>query len=142
MTEHLIARAKEFAEQKHGDQLDDSGLNYFIHHVLQVGQLVELVTKDDSIIAAAYLHDTLEDTDTTLSELEEKFDKRIAGLVHELTHEGHKDSRGYYFPQLKSRDAILIKFADRLSNLSRMEAWDDERKAQYIKKSKFWRTEP
>jgi hypothetical protein len=53
--------------------------------------------------------------------------------------ESEKDSYGYYFPRLKSQKAITIKFADRLSNLSRMNAWDEERRRQYLAKSKFWK---
>ena len=56
--------------------------------------------------------------------------------------EGKKDEKGYWFPRLKSKDAIIVKFADRLSNLSRMDVWDEERQQHYLKKSKFWRSEP
>lgn len=129
-----------FAVQKHGDQKDDCGKDYFASHLVQVAQILMHVTKDNEIIAAAFLHDTLEDTDTTYEELEATFGKRIAGLVHEVTHEGKKDEKGFYFPRLESRDAILIKFADRLSNLSRMESWDEKRKQHYLKKSKFWKS--
>jgi len=129
-----------FAQEKHKGQKDDSGLGYFGAHVLQVVEIVKLVTNDKSIIAAAYLHDTLEDTQTTAQEIEEKFGKRVRDLVEEVTHEGNKQD-GYYFPRLKSRDAILIKFADRLSNLSRMQTWDEERRKHYLKKSKFWKSE-
>ena len=99
------------------------------------------MTTDENIICAELLHDTIEDTDTTYEELVEEFNKTVADLVMEVTHEGSKDDFGYYFPRLKSKDAILIKFADRLSNLSRMEEWDDTRQKQYLKRSKFWKSE-
>jgi len=134
----LETRAHDFAKKKHGDTLDDSGKIYFEAHVCQVVKLVKDVTNDESLIAAAYLHDTLEDTETTYAELEKEFGPKIAGLVHELTHEGTRE-KGYYFPRLKSEGAILIKFADRLSNLSRMDAWTPERRAAYFRKSRFWR---
>lgn len=135
----LIRDAYEFAYIKHKGQLDDNGKSYFDSHIIQVVDILYKVTKDKNILATALLHDTLEDTDTTLKELEKEFGKRIAGLVYELTHEGKKDHYGYYFPRLKSQKAILIKFADRLSNLSRMEAWDDKRRKHYLKISKFWK---
>ena len=68
--------------------------------------------------------------------------KTIADLVMEVTHEGSKDKYGYYFPRLKTTRGIILKFADRLSNLTRMGAWDDDRIDQYIRRSKFWRDPP
>ncbi len=137
---NLLKKAWEFAKKKHKGQLDDSGLPYE-NHPLMVSYILAFVTHDLEIIAAALLHDTLEDTDTTYQELVSKFNKRIADLVNEVTHEGEKDTHGYYFPRLKSRDAILIKFADRMANLSRMEPWDDKRRQHYLKTSKFWKSE-
>ena len=104
--------------------------------------ILHTITEDIDIICAAYLHDTLEDTATTYEELKKEFGQRVADLVLELTHEGKKDEFGYYFPRLKSKDAIIIKFADRLSNLSRMDSWDIGRQAQYVSKSRFWKTHP
>lgn len=134
----LVQRAFQFAFEKHKNQIDDDGLPY-VCHCSMVYNTLRTITDDQEILAAAYLHDTLEDTDTTYDELKDQFGERVANLVLEVTHEGKKDSYGYYFPRLLSRDAVLIKFADRLNNLSRMDSWDDERKAQYLRKSKFWK---
>ncbi len=137
----LTLKARGFAKLKHKGQLDDCGKDYFEGHLLQVYNIVFQITDDDEILSAALLHDTIEDTDTTYDELYQIFGKRVADLVHEMTHEGKKDNIGFYFPRLKSKDAILIKFADRLSNLSRMQNWNLERQDQYLKKSKFWKSE-
>lgn len=140
--EDIIDKAEMFAQEKHKDQLDDSGKPYF-NHCAQVADIVSLVTNDPDIIAAAYLHDTLEDTKTTYEELVQEFSEKVANLVREVTHEGTKDNVGYYFPNLKTKDGILIKFADRLSNLSRMEGvWDIARQEHYLGKSKFWKSHP
>ena len=139
MENKIIQKAREYAKKKHKNQKDDSGLDYFETHICQVAKLVSLVTKDKEVIASAYLHDTLEDTDATLIELRELFGKKITNLVYELTHEGKKDHIGYYFPRLKSKDAILVKFADRLSNLSRMSSWNKKRQNHYLRKSVFWK---
>ena len=135
-----IEKAKEFAKNKHNGQVDDSGKNYFNVHIEQVVSILQCITEDEDIISAGYLHDTIEDTQTTKEELVIEFGERVASLVLEVTHEGDK-TLGYYFPRLLSRDAILIKFADRLSNLSRMEAWSDKRKNHYLSRSKFWNHE-
>ncbi len=136
---NIILRAKAFAMEKHQGQKCDEKLPYVLHP-MQVGHLVSLITTNKNIIAAAYLHDTLEDTDATYEEIVEIFNKEIADLVIEVTHVCLED-KSWGFPNLKSRDAILIKFADRLSNLSRMGAWSEKRKQHYINKSKFWREE-
>lgn len=136
-----IKEAYDFAKEKHKDQKDDMGKDYFDAHLVVVYNILKYVTDDENILSAGLLHDTLEDTDTNYNELKEKFGQRIADLVNEVTHEGQKDEGGFYFPRLESKEAILIKFADRLSNLSRMENWGDKRKEHYLKKSKFWRSE-
>jgi (p)ppGpp synthase/HD superfamily hydrolase len=139
--ESILEKAKLFSFEKHRGHIDDSGLPYFESHIVQVVEILEKVTQDPDIISAAWLHDTIEDTDTSYEELKEIFGYKIADLVMEVTHEGQKDCRGFYFPRLKSKEAILIKFADRLSNLSRMEKWDIHRQNHYLRKSKFWRSE-
>ncbi len=136
---NLVDKAYDFAKEKHRDQLDDIGKSYFEAHVCQVAKILHCITDDEDILAAGLLHDTLEDTQTTYEELVITFGIRVADLVMEVSHEGKKDEVGYYFPRLKTRDAILIKFADRLSNLSRMEAWTPGRQKQYLKKSQFWK---
>jgi len=135
----IVVKAYHYAYEKHGDTLDDIGKNYFKAHVCRVVSILYKVTDNDDILAAAYLHDVVEDCGVTYEELVKEFGKTIADLVMEVTHDGKKDNYGRYFPRLKTRDGVLIKFADRLSNLSRMEAWDDKRQKQYVRKSKFWR---
>ena len=135
----LSDRAANYAIKKHKDQMDDCGKDYFISHIYPVARLVKLVTNDEEVIAAAFLHDIIEDSDTTYEDLSKEFGDRVADLVMEVTHEGTKDNYGYYFPRLKSKEGIMIKLADRLSNISRMETWSEERQKHYLKKSKFWK---
>ena len=133
--------AYDFARRKHDSQLDDDGISpYFNSHILHVVAILKCVTNDHDIITAAYLHDTLEDTETKYEEIANLFGGRVAGLVYELTHEG-KDSSTYYFPRLSTREAVMIKFADRLSNLSRMAIWEKPKQESYLRKSKFWKSE-
>lgn len=138
--EQTVLKAYKFAQHKHKGQLDDTKEDYFRVHICQVFRILQNVTNDANILAACLLHDTLEDTQTTVEELIENFGTDITMLVLEVTHEGNKTT-GYFFPRLKTQSGIMIKFADRLSNISRMEAWSDDRKAHYLKKSKFWESE-
>lgn len=136
----MIYTAKQFAMSKHYGQLDDSGQDYFDAHIRKVVEILRVVGASQTVIEAAYLHDTLEDTNTTYEDLVKYFGKEVADLVNEVTHEGD-ETLGYYFPRLKSKEAVMIKFADRLSNLSRMEPWSDRRRDHYVKRSKFWKSE-
>lgn len=135
-----IERAREFAKERHKDQVDDYGLPYFEAHLEQVVNILKQITDDEDVMCAGYLHDTIEDTETTFEELQINFGFKVAKLVMEVTHEGQADHYGYYFPRLESKRGIMIKFADRLSNLSRMKCWSQDRQKHYLKKSVFWKT--
>lgn len=137
----IVNKAAGFAKRKHANQKDDEGNDYYFAHLLPVATILRQVTKNENVIAAGYLHDTLEDTETTEQELREEFGDTIANLVLEVTQEGQKDNKGYWFPRLHTKFGIMIKFADRLSNLSRMDSWSFERQQHYLKKSKFWKSE-
>jgi (p)ppGpp synthase/HD superfamily hydrolase len=140
MKENLI-KAKVFAATRHSGQKDNNNEDYYMNHLLPVCEAVMCLTNNEEIWMAAILHDTLEDTSTTYEELEKEFGTRVADLVNEVTHEGSADEYGFYFPRLKSQDAILIKLCDRASNISRMQSWNEKRKQHYLKKTKFWKDE-
>jgi GTP pyrophosphokinase len=142
-TDTIVRQAIEFGAKAHAEQLDDAGNDYFISHCWQVYEIVKILYPDDfELQVAALLHDTLEDTDTTYEKLITTFGADIADLILEVTHERKEDDTGWYFPHLHSIRGIVLKFADRASNLSRMEGvWDAKRIEKYIKKSKFWQSE-
>lgn len=128
----LIDSARAWARAAHRDQVDDNGANHF-DHCEAVAEILELIAPDDyALQAAAYLHDTLEDTATHYEDLLAVTNQDVADLVVEVTKvEGA-------FPNLHSRRGIMLKFADRLHNLSRMHPWDDKKQAWYMRKSRFW----
>ena len=114
--------AKRFAQKKHEGQIRKfDGSPYFVHPD-SVANTVSKYTKDEDVIAAAYLHDTLEDTPTTMKELEMMFNKRVAKLVLELTSKKvpGKEKGKYLTAKMNkmSPDALLIKLADRFDNVS------------------------
>lgn len=139
----IVQKAMEFGFHAHSGQLDDSGNDYFTVHCWQVFSVIELLYEfDDELQAAALLHDTLEDTDVTYEDLVREFGVGVADLVNEVTHERTADGEGWYFPRLSSVRGYVLKFADRASNLSRMEdVWDEEKIKKYMKKSVFWQQE-
>ncbi|HEY5806153.1 MAG TPA: HD domain-containing protein [Candidatus Saccharimonadales bacterium] len=138
----IVIRAREFAYKKHEGQYRDNGVTPYIRHPQDVAQILEIVASNDfELHAAAWLHDTIEDTDTTYEELVAEFGQDVADLVMEVTQEGQKDDHGYYFPRLKTQRGIMLKFADRLSNLSDMGSWNEQRRQHYLKRSKFWKSD-
>lgn len=140
MIDDFIQKAINFSYRKHKGQLRDDGETEYFEHLVQVAHILQQVTDDENLIAAAYLHDTVEDTNTTYEDLVKEFNQDVADLVNEVTHEGQKDNTGFYFPRLKTKRGILLKFADRLSNLSDMKHWDEKRQQHYLNKSKFWKS--
>ena len=137
----LEDKALDYASKKHKGQLDDRGRPYFFAHVIQVYNILQDVTDDEPTLCAGLLHDIIEDTDTSYDELLHEFTREIADLVLEVTHEG-KDIKDFYWPRLKSRKGIMIQFADRLSNMSRMREWPGDIQQQFLKDSVFWRDKP
>ena len=131
----ITEKAFAYAQKKHAGQIDDEGKDFFQAHPVTVSLILRCTTDDENVIAAGLLHDVIEDTDTTYEELVEEFGKDIADLVNEVTEEGQKDAHGKYFPRLKTQRGVMVKLADRLSNLSRMSSWSKERKDHYVRKT-------
>lgn len=129
----IIDKALDFATEKHKGQ-KYNGKSYIVHPVLTYRIVKAIFPHDFELQAAAILHDTLEDTPTTASELAETFGSDIASLVYEVTKTDTNT-----FPNLKTTRGVILKFADRLANLSCMDKKPMEWQLQYINKSKFWR---
>jgi len=81
----LIEKAVEFATAKHAGQKRKYTEEPYIEHPLAVAGLVKSVGARDEVIAAAILHDTIEDTETTVNELIAAFGMEVAKMVVELT---------------------------------------------------------
>src|SRR6478736_10318883 len=95
----LLLQALEFAAAKHRDQRRKGrGASPYINHPIQVARALADVggVTDPEILSAAILHDTVEDTQTTPAELEERFGARIRSLVEEMT-----DDKSLSQPQRK-----------------------------------------
>ena len=123
----LIKKAYDFALEKHKDQVRRSGEPYIIHP-LQVAYILAGLGLDESTIAAALLHDVIEDTDVTLEDLGKKFSEEIAGMVDGVTklaklnysseeEEQVENYRKMFLAMGKDIRVILIKLADRLHNM-------------------------
>jgi (p)ppGpp synthase/HD superfamily hydrolase len=124
--------AWNFAKQAHKGQVRKFiNKPYFGAHVVKVNGIVKQYTTDEDLLCAALLHDTLEDCyedpEVGLVELKELFGARVGNLVWELTSDGdeiddsYEGSKTDYLTDKMihmSDDALIIKLADRLQNIS------------------------
>ncbi len=125
--EELITRAFALAAVKHGGQIRKSGED-FINHPVGTALLCAELRLDDPTIAAALLHDVVEDTDTPIEYIREQFGDEIAMLVDGVTkltkidfnsteEEQAENYRKMIVAMAEDIRVILIKLADRLHNM-------------------------
>jgi len=124
-----ITKAVQFATVHHGDQRRKTGVPYLEHLLEAVQILVEGAgVSSPDVLVAAILHDVVEDTSCTLADVRAAFGPQVAELVGWVTKPapGHgQDSataREAYLRRLRDapRDAVLVKLADRMSNVQTM----------------------
>lgn len=125
--EESINRAYVYAMQKHGNQKRASGDPY-ISHPVEVAYKLTQYKLDEASIITALLHDTVEDTDATLDEIEKLFGQEIRGLVDGVTKLNRLEIKSETTKQVEnfrkllvamSADirVLLVKLADRLHNM-------------------------
>src|ERR1044071_8590973 len=120
----LISEAAELAARRHnGMARKGRGNEPYINHLAEVANLLSEATDgaDAELVAAGWLHDTIEDTDTTREELAQRFSDRVASLVVECTDDmslakAERRRRQVTDGPHKSPGAKLIKIADKISN--------------------------
>ena len=121
----LISEAAELAARRHnGMARKGRGNEPYINHLAEVANLLAAVTEgaDAELVAAGWLHDAIEDTETTREELAQKFSDRVASLVVECTDDmslpkAERRRRQVVDASKKSASAKLIKIADKISNI-------------------------
>jgi guanosine-3',5'-bis(diphosphate) 3'-pyrophosphohydrolase len=122
----LLERAYRFARDAHEGERSRGATR--IDHPTAVARLLVLQGAEDQVVAAALLHDVLEDTTVTRPELEEEFGPAIAGLVAGLTEDASIDDYEERKAHLRAHvaasgeDAATIFLADKLARLYRLDA--------------------
>ena len=141
----MVLKAAKFAADKHRTQRrKDAGASPYINHPIDVAEMLVRVgqVNDPNILAAALLHDTLEDTETEPEEIRKEFGEKVLSLVLEvtddkkLTKEERKELQVQNAPH-KSDGAKQIKIADKISNLldiihSPPANWSLQRRQEYL----------
>ena len=145
MNEILVLKAAQFAALKHRDQLRKGSdqLPYVVHLISTALLIAEVGgVNDPEVLAAALLHDTIEDTETTADDLTAAFGQKVCRLVEEVSDDKslekavRKRLQIEHAPEL-SPGAVLIKLADKISNVMDLTNsppvnWDLEQRKEYI----------
>lgn len=87
----LFERALLYAAQKHAGAVRKLDGAPYLLHPMEAAQIVYSLTKDEEVLAAALLHDTVEDTDAAEEDIRELFGERVAGLVASETEDKRPD---------------------------------------------------
>ncbi len=134
-----IREAYDFIMAKHEGQLRKSGEPYY-HHLIEVAYILAKLQSGPKTIAAGFLHDVVEDTDTTIEDIRKNWGDEVASIVDSLTKIQRlklskitaeefeaEDHRKIFLGMAKDIRVILIKLADRLHNMRTLEALSPER---------------
>ncbi len=143
--EDALNRAYVFAMKKHGAQLRNSGDPYYSHPIEVAGILTQFKLDTVSIVAGL-LHDTVEDTDTTIEEIQKLFGDQVAQIVDGLTklamieQKSSNNKQAENFRKLllaMSQDirVLLIKLADRLHNMRTLHFCVPEKRMRIAKET-------
>ncbi len=141
----ILNKAYAYASKKHEFAKRKSGLPYIIHP-MAVAYIVACHRLDIESIAAAFLHDVVEDTDTPLSEIEEEFGREIARLVDGLTKVSaiesvsKEEKESANFRKLLVSIAndprvLIIKLADRLDNMRTLDVMREQKQKRIAKET-------
>jgi RelA/SpoT family (p)ppGpp synthetase len=137
---HLITDAYDFGRDMHDGQMRQSGEPYFTHPVA-VAMILAEMDLDDATIVTALLHDTIEDTKASYSEVTERFGVEVAELVNGVTKltnlqlnspatKQAENFRKLFMAMSKDLRVILVKLADRLHNMRTIKSMRAEKQVQ------------
>ena len=142
-----IYKAYKFAEDKHHGVFRKSGVPY-IQHLIEVAYICATLQPGPVTLEAAFLHDAVEDTDTTIEDIEKEFGNEVSGIVDSLTkiqrlklsHRTEEDfeaedRRKIFLGMAKDVRVIVIKLADRLHNMRTVNALKPERQEALAKET-------
>jgi GTP diphosphokinase / guanosine-3',5'-bis(diphosphate) 3'-diphosphatase len=137
----LVSEAANFAAERHKDQRrKGKGQVPYVNHLAEVARLLTVVTQgaDAELVAAGWLHDTVEDTATSHDELASTFGGDVASLVMEVTDDkslpkAERKRLQVLKTPAKTPRAKMIKLADLTSNLRQFpEDWERRRIDDYF----------
>jgi (p)ppGpp synthase/HD superfamily hydrolase len=136
-TEPLVTTARKFARARHRGSTGRDGSSPYFDHVASVAAHVAAAGGSPRLVAAAYLHDVVEDTGVTVDELSDRFGAEVAEIVDHTTNPSVDPGTGRPLSWLEqkrmavaevadgSRDVVWLKAADLCANASELVANHD-----------------
>ena len=139
----LVRKAIRFAIQSHGNQKRKYTGEPYFSHLEEVASYVEAAGFSSEVVAAAYLHDTLEDTEVTIPQLHAYFGFRVMNLVHQVTDVSRPNDGNRKFRKARDRAHLAeadpsgasIKLADLISNTRSIVAHDPKFARVYLQEA-------
>jgi guanosine-3',5'-bis(diphosphate) 3'-pyrophosphohydrolase len=140
----LLFKALSFSAEKHTKQRrkDIDKTPYINHPISLANILAQRWVIDENVLCAAILHDTIEDTETTVDELQEHFGEKITSIVLEVTDDKSLEKSVRKQKQVEhaasiSHEAKLVKLADKIANITDIintppADWSTDRKKEYF----------
>jgi guanosine-3',5'-bis(diphosphate) 3'-pyrophosphohydrolase len=144
----LLFKALSFSAEKHTKQRrkDIDKTPYINHPISLANILAQRWVIDENVLCAAILHDTIEDTETTVDELQEHFGEKITSIVLEVTDDKSLEKSLRKQKQVEhaasiSHEAKLVKLADKIANITDIintppADWSTDRKKEYFEWAK------
>lgn len=124
----MLQRAIELAESIHaGQKYRDEP---YIEHIKRVADGVAKLTSDPLAIVVAILHDSVEDSDLTIDQIEVEFGKEVAADVKALTKQNNEDYQDYIARVAQRHRARLVKIADLQDNIAHASLPDSSKRVQ------------
>src|SRR5271154_4144221 len=141
----VVRRAYEIAAERHRDQIRTSGDPY-LSHLLEVAHILADMRLDATTLAAALLHDVIEDTEFPLSRIEERFGPEVARLVEGVTKISRvnmmapeerqaENVRKMLLAMVHDVRVVLVKLADRLHNMRTLEYLEPARQQRIARET-------
>jgi GTP pyrophosphokinase len=146
LDQDLLLRAYKYSERAHAGQTRSSGEPY-VSHCVEVAHILADLHLDSVTVASGLIHDVVEDTDTTVADVELEFGKEIAQIVDGLTKIGNlplnstqerqvENYRKLLLSIAKDVRVILIKLADRLHNMRTLDWLPPEKRARIAQETR------
>lgn len=131
-----VTKSREFAIEKHDNQM--YGEHLYIYHLDKVFQMTIEMKLNEQCQIIAYLHDILEDTNTTRNEIGKIFGMNIAHIVNLLTKKKDEKYEKYLFYVSLDPVAKIVKICDILCNLQESILVGNERLIKKYQKALFY----
>lgn len=142
----MVAKAVLFAKQRHDGQFRKFNGEPYCNHPQRVARTIFDVKIDihkvDELIVAALLHDIVEDTNTTIEEIEQEFGSIVANIVAELTSDMSGIRRmgktAYLIDKMLNMTSwsLVVKLSDRLDNVSDIAIASEKFRSKYSKETR------